>query len=88
MNGKEIERIEETFRYELGQAMKPVTDTLGKLNDISVEHGEDIVENKTDIGHLKAGIGKLSGRVWAVILGVPTLLLVVVGVLSYLTRTS
>ncbi len=85
MNEKEIERIEKTFRYELGLAMKPVTKSIENSDSILVGHGEDIVENKTEIGHLKTDVRVTSHRVWAVILGVPTLLLVVVAVLNYIT---
>jgi len=91
MNGDEIERVEKTFRYELESAMKPVIKSMESVNTVLVEHGEDIVQNRFDIGRLQTDAIDLknkkttvSGKILAVVLGIPTCVLAYIAVLNHI----
>jgi len=83
MNGEETKAIQETFRHELNLVFEPVRVTLGVVNETLTKHGEDIRENKVNVATVKADVATVSGRVWAVIFGVPTLIAIVVAAMSY-----
>ena len=90
MNG-ETKEIAETFRYELGLAMKPVTKSIENAHNILVEHGEDIINNKKDIEHLQDDAVKLnkrkttvSGWVIVMVVGLPTSILATIAIINYI----
>ncbi len=91
MNGKEIERIDTTFRFELELAMKPIRKSMESFDVVLIEHGEDIVAHGKDIGQLQedaenltAKKSSISSKALLLVLALPTGVLATIAVLNYL----
>ena len=79
MNGKEIEAVTDTFRYEFKQAIDPLIDQVKVVVQEVKEQGKQTAVNKESIDTIKGDIKTISGRVWALVIGVPSVLIALIG---------
>lgn len=86
MNGDEKKEIIETFRYEFKQAFDPLATTVKEIGKRVLDHGEEIAATGVEIENLRGGMKTLSARLWTLLIGVPALLIGVLGALAYFTR--
>ena len=84
MNGDDKREIMETFRFEFQQAFNPLAQTVRDAVQKTGEQGEDIAANRENIKTLFNMVRTLSGRQWAIIVGVPALIFGIVGLIAYL----
>lgn len=87
MNGDEKREIVDTFRYEFKQAFEPLANTVQRIGDQVVTQGQRISVNEANIENIDESVCTLSGRIWAIVIGVPALLTGMAGLVVYFLRS-
>ena len=81
MNGDEIREVTETFRYEFLQAITPLVVQIGDMAKEVKEQGKQTAVNKKAIDTVEGDIRTVNGKLWGLIVGVPTLLIAFLGLI-------